>query len=920
MAFKNKVNKSDTPKTANKTPRKKMSKRSIVNAICIVFLSVCVIGSTIAFVLIQNILSSSEIMDKLDGLYSESSSELYDRDSGLITTLAREDGVRENIAYDEIPQVVIDSFLAVEDSRYFKHSGFDLPRFIKSGWVNITSGGIAQGGSTLTMQLVDVKLFPDASATNQSLVEKLEQKVVEIFKSMDIESRLNKEQVLEYYLNSINFGGPARGIQKGAQYYFGKDAKNLNLSEAAFLAGVINAPGINNPYNVNINPEMTTYLERATKRRDDVLYYLNYHGYISETEYKLALSTDLSLQLNGETSFNTDAYASFIKLVVDEVREKTGLDPYTTPMKIYTTMDKDAQELSDSILNGEVVTFPDERIQTGFSAINNQTGEILAIGGGRGYTLDSNYNHGAYFEHQIGSTAKPIIEYTQAFEYLGYSTEHVFEDTPVNNYTSDGGTLYNADRQFHGDVTFKDAVGWSYNLPAYKTLLEVTKEIGIDGEVELLNKMGIDQITKDNFTYGISIGGSELAMTPLQLSAAYGVLANKGTYIEPYSVSRIVFEDSDKEDYIAEAEKENVFSDESAYLMSYLLRNNITQKYPTITSALSSAPYPVYAKSGTSDAPGGLAIPEGVAKDKWIAAYTNQYTVSTWLGYEDYTTNPNNYLNENVVNAGYPEAITRALLDSLTDGSAQEIERPSGVTSISHVQGVFPYASSSSGKMVSGLIRSKFAKVSGTISPDPLESLSSFDVKLDNNVLSLAFTAYSDQSALSGTASKTVSAGGASVTYTPLFSKYALFGAVRYKYEVYINGTLIDTYSDSSEKVTKQISTSNGDEVRVCGFYGYEKDDTTSNKICKTVTSSGVSSSFKVGTDFDALFATTTSYEDAVAAVTAWANANLPGVNISFVRSENIEAGKNDTSRTTIKSGSTVSSDKTYTVAIGTKE
>lgn len=918
MAFKNKVKKANTPKTTNKTPRKKMSKRSIINAICIVFLSICVVGSTIAFVLIQNILSSSEIMGKLDGLYSESSSEIYDRNGELITTLAREDGVRENITYDEIPQVVIDAFLAIEDSRYFKHSGFDLPRFIKSGWVNITSGGIAQGGSTLTMQLVDVKLFPDASATNQSLIEKLEQKIVEIFKSMDIESRLNKEQILEYYLNSINFGGPARGIQKGAQYYFGKDAKNLNLTEAAFLAGVINAPGINNPYNVNTNPDIATYLERATKRRNDVLYQLNNHGYITDTEYNLALSTDLSLQLNGETAFSTDAYASFIKVVVDEVLEKTDKDPYTTPMKIYTTMDKDAQELSDSILNGELITFPDERIQTGFTAINNQTGEILAIGGGRGYTLDSNYNHGAYFDHQIGSTAKPIIEYTQAFEYLGYSTEHVFEDTPVDNYAQ-GQTLYNADRQFHGDVTFKDAVGWSYNIPAYKTLLAVTEEIGIKGEVELLNKMGIN-IDEDDFDYGMSIGGSNLSMTTLQLSAAYSVLANKGNYIEPYSVSRIEFEEDDQEDYVAKQEKENVFSDESAYLMSYLLRNNITQSYPTINSALSSAPYPVYAKSGTSDAPGGLAIPEGIAKDKWIAAYTNQFTVSAWLGYEDYMTNPNNYLNESVVNAGIPEIIARALLDSLTDGSAQEIERPAGVVNISHVQGVFPYATSSYGNMVTGLIRSKFAKVSNTISPDPLESLSSLNVSLTNNILSLTFAAYSDKDALSGTATKTVSAGGASVTYTPLFSKYSLFGAVRYKYEVYINDVLIDTYADSSENVTRQLSTSNGDKVRVCGFYGYENADVTSNKVCKSVTSEGVSKSYKIGTDFDALFATTTSYDAAVSAVSAWANANIPGVNINFVKSENVEAGKNDTSRTTIVSGNTVNSDQTYTVAIGTKE
>ncbi|NCC55359.1 MAG: penicillin-binding protein, partial [Erysipelotrichia bacterium] len=445
MAINKKGKHTKTPTPQNKNTKKKMTKRSIVNAICIVFLSLCVIGSSIAFVLVQNILSKSEVMEKLDGLYSESSTEIYDLDGNVITTLANTDGVRENIAYEDIPQVVIDAFLSIEDSRYFKHSGFDLPRFIKSGWVNVISGGIAQGGSTLTMQLVDVKLFPDASG-NDSLVQKLEQKVVEIFKSMDIEARLDKEQILEYYLNSINFGGPARGIQKGAQYYFGKDAKNLNLTEAAFLAGVINAPGSYNPYYANTNPEIKTYLQRASERRNQVLYQMNNHGYISDDEYKLALSTDLSLQLNGETAFSTDSYASIIKVVVDETREKTGKDPYTTPMKIYTTISKESQELADKILNGEVVNFPNERIQTGFTLMDNQTGAILAIGGGRGYSLDSQYNHGYYFDHQIGSTAKPIVEYAAAFEDLGYSTEQTFEDTPIDNYAN-GETLYNADRK-----------------------------------------------------------------------------------------------------------------------------------------------------------------------------------------------------------------------------------------------------------------------------------------------------------------------------------------------------------------------------------------------------------------------------------------------------------------------------------------
>lgn len=912
-------------KTTNKTERKKMSKRSVVNAICIVFLSICVIGSTIAFVLVQNILSNSVVMEGIDGLYSEGSTEIYDKDGELLTTLSGGDGVRENISYQEIPQVVIDSFLAIEDSRYFKHSGFDLPRFLKSGWVNLTSGGIAQGGSTLTMQLVDVKLFTEVKAKEQadgilkeqSLVEKLEQKVVEIFKSMDIEARLNKEQILEYYLNSINFGGPARGIQKGAQYYFGKDAKNLNLSEAAFLAGVINAPGSYNPYIENYNPDMKTFLTRATERRNAVLYQLNNHGYITDSEYKLALSTDLSLQLNGETAFSTDQYASALRVVINEAQDRTGKNPYTTPMKIYTTISRSTQELADKILDGELVNFPDERIQTGFTIMNNQTGEVLAIGGGRGYTLDSNNNHGAYFEHQVGSTSKPLIAYAPAFDDLGYSTEQTFADTPVDNY-ADGKTLYNADRQFHGDVTFKDAVGWSYNIPAYKTFKEVVEVMGVDGMISLMNKMGFDNVTKDDFSYAMSIGGGNFSASTLQLSEAYSIFANEGKHIDPYTIKKIDFEDDNIEDYEVEIKEKEVFSDEAAYLMSYILRNNITQKYPTINSALSSAPYPVYAKSGTSDAPEGYAIPAGAAKDKWIAAYTNQYTTSVWLGYEDYQTNPNNYLNDAVLNAGYPEIIARALLDDVTKGSAEEIKKPAGVVSISHVQGYGPpYASANGGNMVTGLIRSKFAKVSESISPDALKELSSFDISLNNNVLTIKFSPYSDTAALSGGATKTVSAGGASITYTPLFSMFKLFGAVQYKYELYINGTLIDTVGGGSESVTRQITSSDGDEIKVCGYYGYEKADTTSNKICKSATSNG-SGSFTIGTDFDALFASTSTYDEAVAAVKAWAESKIPGVSINFVKSENVAAGKNDTAQTEIIAGQKVSKDKTYIVAIGT--
>ncbi len=916
-----KQNSAKTPKT----PRKKAGKRSIINSICIVFLSICVIGSTIAFVLVQNILSNSDIMDKIDGLTSDSSSVIYDRNGKEIITLSNDSGVRENIKYEEMPQVVIDSFLAVEDSRYFKHGGFDLPRFIKSGFTNVAKGGIVQGGSTLTMQLVDVKLFPESQTNEQTTVQKIEQKIVEIFKSMDIESKLDKEKILELYLNSINFGGPARGIQKGAQYYFGKDAKNLTLTEAAFLAGVINAPGAYNPYTANYDivegtPENeipATFYEKATKRRNAVLYQMQNHGYITDTEYKLALSSDLAFQLNGEMNFDTEEFQSFIDVAVEEAREKYKVDPYVTPVKIYTTMDRDAQLLADSILNGEVVDFPDERITTGFNAINNQTGEILAVGGGRSYSGNDRKNHGTDFAHQIGSTAKPIMEYLYAFEDLGYSTEHVFEDSPTA-YENANSTMWNADRTFHGDVTFKQAVGNSYNIPAYKTLKAVVEKIGVDGLVDYLNKLGIDQVTAENFAYGMSIGGDELSLTTLQLSSAFSVMANKGNRMDPYCITKIDFEENDKKDIEHKEEKTEVVSDEAAYLMSYILRDVVTGGYGTVVGL--DAPYPIYAKSGTTDAPPGLAIPEGFAKDKWMVGYTNNFTVATWVGYEDYN-NPNNYFDQSKLYLNIEGKITRALLDNLTKGNAQEIERPAGVVSISHVQGIFPYVNASGGNMVTGLIRKKYAKLGSSVGADELSTLSSLDVSLTGNKLSITFAPYPNKSALEeGGAPKTVTVGPTSFTFVPKFSKNLLFGAVRYKYEIYVNGTLVTSSASASDKVSNvAISSKKGDEVKVCGFYGYEKTDGTSNKVCKTLTSDA-EISYTIGNDFIALFNETTTFEEAATALNAWASKTIPEVKISIKKSNKVEAGKYDPNGSTINVGSVVYGDETYVVRIGAKD
>lgn len=916
-------------KEANQKNKKKRSKRQIINTICIIFLSLCVIVSITAFVLVQSILNNKTMDESLKGLQSENSTQILDRNGELVTTLAGESGVRENISYGDVPQVVIDAFLAVEDSRYFKHGGFDLPRFLKSGYENILHGGVVQGGSTLTMQLVDVKLFKEEEKAQFGMKEKLEQKVIEIFKSMDIESQLNKEEIIEKYLNAINFGGQARGIQKGAEYYFDKSVSNLTLTEAAFLAGVINAPGAFNPYGI-VGIEGVDYYAQATKRRNEVLYQMYNHGYISKTEYQDALATDLALQLTGIKNFGTEQYSGYIDAVVSEVQELTGKNPYTTPMRIHTNMDKEAQELADALcdgkdLNGNIIfEYPDELFQSGFAAIDNKSGAILALGAGRGYSAgnDQRQNRATIDTHQPGSTAKPVVDYSLAFEELGYSTEHVFEDGPVDNYTADGKTLYNYDRTFSGDVTIKTAVGRSLNIPAYKAFMSVLDKVGNDGISKYLNNYGFE-IEPEDVNASLSIGGGNLSMTPLQMASAYSTLANDGKRATPHTIKYIEFLDEDIEDYEVESEETKVISPESAYLTSVLLRDAVTTNYYTLVNTLNGN-YPVYGKSGTTDydavSAANAGVPEGVAKDKWMVGYTNKYSVACWAGWDEGT--KGKYLTEDQIFLNIEGKVVKSMLDNLTDNGAdaQEIKRPSGVVNINHIQGLYPYATADNNDgtaTVSALINKKFAKLE-TVAPDPLKDVASLNIALNNNALDITFARYPDEELLKEfTGTKTMSGGGVTTTGKQIFSKTKLFGTVRYNYEIFVNGKSIKTGSSASEKINEFISTSSKDEVYVVGWYSYSNADTTSNKVNSNSVTSNASLSYTIGTDFLALFNGNSA--SVKISLKNFFEEKLPGIRVTILSDPNTPDGEYSP-LSTINAGMTVSSNESYIVYVGTKK
>ena len=291
--FKNKNSNNNSKNSQNnntdlartKFQRKKL-RRKIINSI-MGFIVFCGLLGTISGInIIKIILEKTDVVLETDDLTSMDSSLIFDDSGNQIIMLGKES--RISLAYKKFPQVLVDAFIAVEDSRFFEHPGFDLPRFAKAFLINLQTLSFSQGGSTITMQVIKNTYF----AVDTIAESTINRKVQEIYYALQITELISKEKVFEMYVNKVNFGANARGVQVASHYYFNKDCTDLNLVESAMLAGIINAPNAYNPY----------YNIAACQRRTaDVLYLMNYHGYITDLEYQLARKVNVEDLLYGNT-------------------------------------------------------------------------------------------------------------------------------------------------------------------------------------------------------------------------------------------------------------------------------------------------------------------------------------------------------------------------------------------------------------------------------------------------------------------------------------------------------------------------------------------------------------------------------------------------------------------------------------------
>lgn len=663
--------------------------RKIFNGFVIFFLICALVGSVSGFAILANIVGKVSADGLAEKMVSKDSSIFLAKDGKtVIGELGGES--RENITYEQVPQSTIDAFLAIEDSRFYKHNGFDLPRFISSALNNLRSGNLSQGGSTLTMQTVDnfvMKPQEDKLWEEKQQVfskkEKIERKIQEIYLSMEVEKDLTKEEIMTKYLNQINFGQHTRGIQKGAQYYFGKNVEELNLSESAFLAGVINAPNDNNPYSGYDAEKNQNFYEAATKRRNDTLYQMLNHGYITETEYKLTKATKLAFLLNGEpTTEATDPYKDYVRAAADEIIEKYGVDPATTPMIVYTALDMNAQKAANKVSSGDVVGFSNNKYyQIGFSVLDNKTGEIRAICPGRSDIKSADgITHYRFREpHQPGSSIKPIMDYAPSFDMIGYCTGRVYKDKEM--YVG-GWRVVNASQSYYGKVSMERAIAQSLNTPAVQTFSSLLDGAGYDGMIEYGKKMGFDADVMKELDIQYSIGASKMLASPTEMAAAYATLANGGTYIEPHMVRKFVYKDDDKT-VKAKIKKAQPLSPQAAYMTSELLYSAIFGKDNgwNLMSRLGFGAYPVYGKTGTSDWADEAWKYGGAMKDEWMINYTSEYTIATWSGFDRGVEGGGTYISEELLYANIPGWINKYMLDSITTDNVHRIPNPGGISS-----------------------------------------------------------------------------------------------------------------------------------------------------------------------------------------------------------------------------------------------
>ncbi len=561
-----------------------------------------------AFAILAHSLPPVTALEKFD---PSEGTKVYDDNDELITELHVER--RIFVSLKQIPKPLRDAVIATEDARFYSHHGVDPTGIGRAIYQNFRRGRIVEGGSTITQQLAKVLfLTPDKS---------LERKLKEAVLALELERRYSKDRILELYLNQIYFGHGAFGVEAAARTFFGKGVGELTLSESALLAGLPKAPAIYSPFE---------HLDAAKRRRVTVLGRMVDTGKLRADQAKRASAADLAL-VPAERRRTTGQY--YLEYVQQLLEQEYGADiVFKGGLHVYTTLSPTMQLKAEHTLREGLRALESRRVaaatkkgtpapvmpagvdrpEGALLALEPQTGYIKAMVGGYDF-FKSEFNRAVQARRQPGSAFKPFV-YIAALE-SGLTPASVVDDSPIEYPVGKNGKPWrpdNYDRKFRGPITLQQALEESINVAAVK----VQEQIGIRRTVDVARRLGVESPLGDNLS--IALGTSDLTL--LELTSAYGALANQGTWMHPTAI-RYVLDSRRKLLEENAPQGKPVVSPEVAYVVTHMLKGTIERGTGAAAKALGR---PAAAKTGTTND----------YSNAWFVGYTPKLATGVWVGYD----------------------------------------------------------------------------------------------------------------------------------------------------------------------------------------------------------------------------------------------------------------------------------------------
>ena len=693
---------------STKKPKKKKKKHKAIKIILLSFLSLAIFLTVVAGGLTLAIIKTAPELDLATILTSNEASKIYDDKGEYVDSIITEKK-RVIIKYDDMPENLVNAFVSIEDERFFDHKGIDLRRIagviladIKS---KIKGKGMLQGGSTITQQLLKTTLY---EFQGESFEQKVRRKIQEWYLAPQLEKKVDKEIILEAYLNTVFLGGRAIGVEAAAQQYFGVSVKDLTLTQCAFLAGVNQSPSIYYPYSNTSRKDPSRYLNRTKT----VLFTMKDNGYITEEEYSKAiadLNTEkskvtsnkeiqtLGTSILGKASSNGDKYNYewFSREVVSEVKEdlKAAYN-YSDDeienllvnggLKIYSTMDKSLQDNSQKFIDEDPklkrLSKPGEKNVTQPQAsavlVDYHTGEVKVIIGGRGEQPPSSFNRAMDAKVPPGSSIKPLTVYSPAVDMKLANAATVIEDSPLpedmaKKYATDGKPWQpeNSNGRYSGYLNMRNAIKDSVNVYAVK--LEDT--IGLETGFSYGEKYGIKFDDADKHSIAaLALGQMNTGTNTFTMANAYGVFGNNGLYTTPRLYTKVV-DRSGKLLLESKIETKKVLSPQAAFIMYDMLKEPVRGGTAYNANNSYKSNIPLAGKTGSSTN----------FKNLWFCGLTPYYSGAVWI---------ENKNSQGIYSSDAAYILGKIMDQAVKNLPVKDIAAPSGITSaaVDRVSGLLP--------------------------------------------------------------------------------------------------------------------------------------------------------------------------------------------------------------------------------------